>query len=580
LLILKRYRLQRLIGRGGFYKTFLALDEIQSPPVPFIVQQFQHLCQTPHPIALILQELGNYPQISTSIAYVCENESFYWVQEFIQGTSLDIFLEEQGAFSETQIWQILTKILPVLQFIHDRQIIHCNIQPENIILRLGLEWDLVLVNFAIAQIVNQVNYSTDEFILGSPEYTAPEQIRGEAVFSSDLYSLGVTCIYLLTHIPPFDLFDVVENNWVWREYLTQPISDRLCQILDKLLQKEVKHRFGSANAVIQAMGMKPKQLKSQNSPWRCISTLNQTHQLSISSVNALAFSPSPPETGVILASGEDRGIKIWDLDNQQVIANLRGHSQAVKSVAFSPDGQILATASDDKTIKLWNLVTFPEISTLVGHSQAVKSVAFSPDGKILASGSWDKTIKIWDVNRHQLLSTLTGHQLQISAIAFHPQGAILASASYDRQIYLWREESQNRPCYTLSGILSGHTWAVLAVAFSPNGKMLATGSGDNQVKLWDVNTGQLMRTFLGHSWSVVAVAFTADSETLISGSWDQTIKLWNVNTGEEIITLSGHTNSVSTVAVSPVTQLIASGSRDKTIKLWQIVLEDNFKHYL
>jgi serine/threonine protein kinase len=577
LLILERYLLQKLIGRGGFYQTFLALDQDQFPPIPCIVQQFQHRhSQIPQPtIALIFAQLDDYRQIPTHITCFTENQSFYWVQEFIQGPSLDILLAEQGVLTETQIWQLLQKLLPVLQFIHDRQIIHCNIQPKNIILRLGLEWDLVLVNFALAQIANQVNYPRDEFTRGSPEYTAPERIQGQAVFSSDLYSLGVTCIYLLTQIPPFDLFDVGENKWVWREYLTNPVSDRLSQILDQLLQNQVKDRFLSAAAAIQAMGMKNTSRKptsqNLNSPWRCLSTLTSLMP-KLGSVNALAFSPSQPGTGERLASGSDRQITIWDLDTLQIIANFQGHIQAVKSVAFSPDHKVLATASDDKTIKLWDLAGFQEISTLVGHSQAVKSVVFSPDGQILASGSWDKTIKLWDAHNWRLLATLTGHRLQISAIAFHPQEKLLASASHDRQIYLWREESQNRSCYTLSGILSGHAWAVLAVAFSPNGKLLATGGDDNQVKLWDVNTGQPIRTFLGHSWSVVAVAFTTDSETLISASWDQTIKLWRVDTGEEITTLSGHTNSVSTVAVSPAKQLIASGSRDKTIKLWELVL--------
>ncbi|MDB9475636.1 WD40 repeat domain-containing protein, partial [Dolichospermum circinale] len=78
------------------------------------------------------------------------------------------------------------------------------------------------------------------------------------------------------------------------------------------------------------------------------------------------------------------------------IRTLSGHSNFVYSVSFSPDGKTLASGGDDKTIKLWNLDTGKEIRTLSGHSDFVYSVSFSPDGRTLASGSGDQTIKLWN----------------------------------------------------------------------------------------------------------------------------------------------------------------------------------------
>ncbi|MEH2091333.1 serine/threonine-protein kinase [Nostoc sp.] len=588
MLLQERYRLLKQIGKGGFCKTLLAVDEGQFPPIPCVVQEsspesetFKNFQQK----AKQLEELGKHPQIPALLAYFQQNGHFYLVQEFIAGTNLAQVVEEEGAFNETQIWKMLEDVLPVLQLMSDRHIIHRDIKPQNIIRRSPItkKGDFVIVDFSTAKIVTEIDWLTSETSIASPEYSAPEQTRGKAVFASDLYSLGVTCIYLLTQIPPFDLFDIANDCWVWQQYLTTKVSDvwrqdskslRLTQILDKLLQKAVNRRFQSANEVMQAMGMecKTQNFKLPNPPWRCLHILTG-HSGTLSSVNALAISPD----GHTLVSGsDDKNIKLWDLNTQRVLASLSGHSQAVKSVTFSPDGQILATASDDKTIKLWQVETLKEICTLLGHSHAVKSVAFSPDGRILASGSWDKTVKLWDVNTGREICTITGHQLQVNSVAFSPQGQVLASASYDRTIRLWQiegsqREIQNRPCYSLLGTLSGHAWAVLTVAFSPDGQILATGSDDNTIKLWEVNTGQLICTLVGHSWSVVAVAFTADGETLLSASCDKTVKLWRVSTAEEIVTLSGHVDSVSAVAVSKVTQLIASGSRDKTIKLWQLV---------
>ncbi|MER3494835.1 MAG: serine/threonine protein kinase [Mastigocladus sp. ERB_26_2] len=574
------YRLIKQIGQGGFCQTFLAVDEGQSPPFFCVVQQFAKQSYTPATFvkkAQRLEELGKHLQIPSLIAYFAANEHFYLVQEWIEGKNLSTLVEEQGAFHETQIWQILESLLPVIKFISDRNVIHCDIKPENIILKSSPNFtngNLFLVDFSTAQLLPNQQISTAKN-LGSPEYAAPEQTQGRPVFASDLYSLGVTCIYLLTHISPFDLFDVTNHSWVWQQYLTIKVSDRLVKIIDQLIETDTNRRFQSADEVMQAMGIhSPMQnLKStiHNPQWKCLHTLTGYVGL-LGSINSIAISPNND----ILASGhDDKTIKLWNFNTYKLISTLTGHSQAVKSVAFSPKGNTLATASDDKTIKLWNLNTLEEISTLYGHSSPVKSVAFSLEG-ILASGSWDKTVKLWNITTGQEISTLIGHQLQVSAVTFSPQSHLLASASFDRTIRLWdlssldtqtQKKFENCPCYSLCG----HAWAVLTVAFSPDGKILATGSDDNTIKLWNVNTGQVIRTLLGHSWSVLVVAFSGDGEILISGSRDNTVKLWRVSTGDEIATLTGHVDSVSAIAVNPVAQLIVSGSRDKTIKLWQLV---------
>lgn len=568
----ERYRLLKLISQGEFGKIFLAVDESQFPVVRCLVQEFSLQIVDLQRRVQVLEEIGKHPQIPAILTYFQEDGYFYLVQEFIEGSNLASVLEDEGAFSESQIWQLLENLLPVLKYISDRHIIHRNLKPENII--RTKRGDFVLVNFAMAKIVSVIDIYPSVSIIGSPEYAAPEQLQGKCVFASDLYSLGVICVYLLTQIPPFDLFDVANNCWVWQDYLTTKVSDFLAKILDKLLENDVNRRFQNADEVLQAMGIKAQilNIKSQvpSSSWQCLYTLSGNSG-GLSSVNSVAISPD----GNILASGnDDKNIILWDLNSYEAIANIRGHSQAVKSVAFSPDGQILATASDDKTIKLWNVNTKQEIFTLVGHSHAVKSIAFSPDGKLLASGSWDKTVKIWDVNSGAEIYTLTGHKLQVSAVAFSPTGKLLASASFDRTIRLWQLSAQNsqvklknRPYQTLLG----HTKAVLTLAFSPDGEILATGSDDNTIKLWQVNSSQLIRTISSHCWSVVALAFSVDGETLISGSWDKTIKLSLASTTEEIASLSGHVDSVFALAVSPAAQLIASGSRDKTIKLWQLL---------
>ncbi|HEY9820825.1 MAG TPA: serine/threonine-protein kinase [Candidatus Sericytochromatia bacterium] len=628
--LLERYRAISLIGQGGFGRTFLAVDEGRTPSVLCVFKQLWTRNQTPEALtktmpqtvckatialfqqeALRLEQLGNHPQIPALLAHFEQDQYLYLVQEFIDGVNLARVVEEEGTFSEAQIWRFLDDFLPVLKFIHDHQVIHRDIKPENIIRctpgyrrREGGEGgevftsssqdnssptspaspaQFVLVDFGAAKLVTGKALHTGTRI-GSPEYVAPEQVKGKAVFASDLYSLGVTCIYLLTGIPPFDLFDVVNDCWAWQDYLTQDVSAELAQILDKLLVNALTRRFQSVDEVVQAMNQvrsdkiftpdadkgNPNELRTpiKEAPrdsghlqkeslptqrWQCLHTL-----VGKSAINSVAISPD----GSLLASGSDnKTIRLWDLKTGVAIATLTGHSQGVKSVAFSPDGTILGTGSDDRTIKLWNLSDRKEICTLSGHSHAVKSVAFSPNGQILASGSWDKTIKLWDVRTGLQISSLTGHRLQVASVAFSACSKFLASASFDRTVRLWELSSG------LSSTFEGHAWAVFTVAFSPDGK-IATGSDDRTIILWDLNTGKPVYTLLGHSWSVVEVAFSPDGETLISGSWDKTIKLWRVSTGQEIATLTGHLDSVCAVAMSPSGQIIASSSKDKTINIW------------
>jgi WD40 repeat protein len=257
------------------------------------------------------------------------------------------------------------------------------------------------------------------------------------------------------------------------------------------------------------------------------------------------------------------------------VSTLSGHTNWVRSVAFSPNGQFLASGSWDTTIKLWDVAGGREVRTLTGHTDWVNSVAFSPNGQLLASGSDDKTIKLWDVAGGREVRTLSGHTYWVLSVAFSPDGRLLASGSCGKfdshgtciqgEVKLW-DVTSGRETRTLSG----HTDWVNSVAFSPNGQFLASGSDDKTIKLWDVATGSLVRTLAGHSSIVTSVAFSPNGQFLASGSWDTTIKLWKVTNGMEVRTLTGHTGWVLSVSFSPDGRLLASGSGDKTIKLWDI----------
>ncbi|MEM1170252.1 MAG: GUN4 domain-containing protein [Cyanobacteria bacterium P01_H01_bin.35] len=262
LLLAERYRAVKIIGQGGFGRTFQAIDEFK-PSQPFcVIKQFFPDAQGTQNLekaaelfaqeAVRLESLGKHPQIPELLAFFTQDNRQYLIQELIEGENLQQELETLGKFNETQIWELLNDLLPVLEFIHSQQVIHRDIKPENIIRRESSQkkGELVLVDFGAAKYATPNTLAVTGTVIGSAGYAAPEQAVGKAMFASDIYSLGVTCIHLLTQVQPFELFDVSENDWVWRDFLPSSISDDLGNILDKMIVGATKKRFQSVGEIL------------------------------------------------------------------------------------------------------------------------------------------------------------------------------------------------------------------------------------------------------------------------------------------------------------------------------------------
>ncbi|MEB3283412.1 MAG: GUN4 domain-containing protein, partial [Lyngbya sp.] len=120
--------------------------------------------------------------------------------------------------------------------------------------------------FGAAKFATRTALAVTGTTIGSAGYAAPEQALGKANFSSDIYSLGVTCIHLLTQVEPFQLYDVSEGEWVWRDYLTNPINQKLGEVLDKMLQQAMKKRYQSVGELVNAISSQATPSKTVSIP--------------------------------------------------------------------------------------------------------------------------------------------------------------------------------------------------------------------------------------------------------------------------------------------------------------------------
>lgn len=294
-------------------------------------------------------------------------------------------------------------------------------------------------------------------------------------------------------------------------------------------------------------------------------------------VRSVAWSPD----GKRLATGSvDGTARVWDAATGKELLILSGHRDSVFGVAWSPDGTRLATASPDGTAKVWDLATGKELLTLSGHNKPVLSVAWSADGKRLATGSEDRTARVWDAATGAEFLTLRGHSEAVWSVAWSPDGNRLATGSNDFTAKLW-DTRKGKELRTLRGHLGEYRDAsgkvhrfgggtVTSVAWSPDGERLATGSLDQTWILWDAATGEELQRVNSDSLEVESLAWSPDGKRLATGTGDNTAKVWDAASGELLLTLRGHTNAVLSVAWSPDGNRLTTASWDHSIKVWDV----------
>jgi serine/threonine protein kinase, bacterial len=313
-LLNNRYRIIKTLGRGGFGETYLTVDNHMPSGRKCVLKQLKPIVKQPkmppwmkerfQREAAILEELGNgSSQIPQLYAYFSEGDKFYLVQEWIEGLTLNQYWEQEGNLHRDEVRQILRQILPVLEYVHSRRIIHRDIKPENIILRKGDQLPFLIdfgaVKEAIATEVNGNSNSTYSASIGTPGYMSSEQAAGRPIYSSDLYSLGLTAIFLLTGLAPNELeTDPRNGEIIWQEKAVN-LDPELAEVIDRAIRFHPRDRFTTAQEMLDTLNQNPITSRANNLTGVTLNVApnrsSDHRDLLTNAHNTLAFEASPPK---------------------------------------------------------------------------------------------------------------------------------------------------------------------------------------------------------------------------------------------------------------------------------------------
>jgi WD40 repeat protein len=619
-----RYVVQGEFARGGLGRVLAAFDERLARRVAIkellpTTQGAAHVFRFQREAAITarLQHPAIVPVYDSGTRR--DGQPFYVMKLLDNGRTLAEAATE--ARSRDERLALLPNVIAVadaIAYAHSVGVVHRDIKPSNVL--LGPFGETVVIDWGLAKELDaddpaetteaapyraaSPQLTSDGSVIGTPQFMAPEQARGERVDRrADVYALGALLYFILGGVAPFgggtsaEVISRLLSGAPDELGRQQPgLPPDLVAIVNKAMARDPSARYASAQELADDLkrfqtgqlvraheystsALLVRWVRRHKLPTALVSlfivvvaaTVSVSMRRILRERNRLILAQaksaldSDPTLAIewlktYPADGEDWGRA------QAIAADAQSRGIArhllpamAQAMALFPDGKRVVTGGPYQTAQVWDMAS-GALLTSATFGNPVSALRLSPDATTIVVADRGGAITLWDP-QHRTQTPFGKHDGAVAILAYSADGRCIATASVGR-VCVWDAQTRRQ----LACRSSNPT--ITQLAFVPDDNTVIYATIDGIMTLWDADTGSV-RTLSGHVGGIDALAISRDGKSIITGGRDFTVRLWDRHSGVDRI-LGWHEDVVRAVAYAPTAGLVAAGGLDRKVRLWHV----------